>query len=434
MKTDERGGAAADENLEERLSRRFAVELQQAERDYPVLGRLRADSRARRHAGRIWPRLAMPVAAVAVLAVVGLGAGLLYNGTTPAGPGVVRGSDGIPTWIDGERVYGVADQSEWQKLNGSFLLSAVPYITEVPAEPYCNGDAGNLASAGASNPLEGDPSVWASSTPEVCLRFALDAPPAHSVGSGITFEPSMPVVTKQSSTPLLDPWVGIGIVMRVHTHDAVAAGCSTVAAAFQAACDAEVVVEAVAWPVVPAEIAGQHGGRVYRFSDQGSFPTSGSFLLGGPFTKPSVVPPCPAPIGWSQAEQQLIPYCFTQSIDSVAVAPMSNIDEPNDEIVVARVHINDPLAAQCSAEVRADCQAAIVVEAVVWRSDDLITASPSAGASASLSTDNPAPTDTSGPATPIPTVLVPQPPTPEPTTAPVPQSPTTAPTASPGHT
>jgi hypothetical protein len=46
---------------------------------------------------------------------------------------------------------------------------------------------------------------------------------------------------------------------------------------------------------------------------------------------------------------------------------MSTIDEPKDEIVVARVHVNDPLAAQCPAAVQASCKASIVVEAVVWR-------------------------------------------------------------------
>jgi hypothetical protein len=413
MNTDERDGAAAESQLRERLARQFAEELGRAERDYRTLRGPRWNPVERlQPRRRMKLRLAVEGLGVVVLLVVGL---VVYGQVrTPAAPGgsavsaapfvtagIVIGPDGIPSEIHGEPVYGVADQATWQNLSGSFLLSAVPYITEVPAEPYCNTGVGNAASAATTPP------VGASGTPEICLRIALDAPPARSIGSGIKFDPSMPVVTKGSSTPLLESWVDIAIVLRVHIHDAVAAGCSTAdSATVQAACDAEVVVEAVVWPEVPTEIAGQ---RVYRFSDQASIPTSGSFLLGGPFTKPADVPPCPAPIGKSEAEQQLIPYCYDVSIDGIGVAPMSNIDEPNDEIVVARVHINDPLAAQCPAEVRADCQAAIVVEAVVWSSDDLLTSSPSAGPSASLPLGIPAPTQGSGPATPIRTVVTPPP-------------------------
>jgi hypothetical protein len=58
---------------------------------------------------------------------------------------------------------------------------------------------------------------------------------------------------------------------------------------------------------IPTQIDGQ---RVYRAADQASFASlSGSFLLGGPFTKPEFVPPCPMPVDKSAAEQQLIPYC-----------------------------------------------------------------------------------------------------------------------------
>jgi hypothetical protein len=413
MKDEIAGGSAAESQLRERLARQFAEELGRAETDYRTL---RVPERAA--VERLQPRrrmklrLAVEGLAVVVLLVVGLVVyGQARTPATPAGPAasVVRGADGIPTEIDGQRVYGVADQATWQNLNGSFLLSAVPYITEVPADLYCNTGTGNAASA-ATTP------VGASSTPEICLRIALDTPPARSIGSGITFDPSMPVVTKGSSTPLLEPWVDIAIVLRVHIHDAVAAGCSTAdSATVQAACEAQVAVEAVVWPAVPTEIAGQ---RVYRFSDQASIPTSGSFLLGGPFTKPDVMPPCAPPIGKSEAEQQLIPYCYVVSIDGIGVAPISNIDEPNNEIVVARVHVNDPLAAQCPAEVRADCQAAIVVEAVVWRSGDLLTSSPSAGPSASLPSGIPAPTEATGPSTPIPTVVAPPPPPIAPTATP----------------
>ena len=87
---------------------------------------------------------------------------------------------------------------------------------------------------------------------------------------------------------------------------------------------------------IPTQIDGQ---RVYRAADQASFASlSGSFLLGGPFTKPEFVPPCPMPVDKSAAEQQLIPYCYLRTIDGLQVAPESDIDEPNDEPVVDTGH------------------------------------------------------------------------------------------------
>jgi hypothetical protein len=151
---------------------------------------------------------------------------------------------------------------------------------------------------------------------------------------------------------------------------------------------------AVVWPEVPTQLNGE---RVYRATDQASFPTSGSFLLGGRFAKPSVMPPCPMRIDTTAAEQQLIPYCYVLSIDGLDVAPMSNLDEPNNEIVVARVHIDDPLAAQCPASTRPGCEASIVVESVAWRSDALLSASPSDGAPANIiPTANPASSGAAG--------------------------------------
>jgi WD40 repeat protein len=127
------------------------------------------------------------------------------------------------------------------------------------------------------------------------------------------------------------------------------------------------VVEAVVWPVVPSEINGVH---VYRASDQASFASlKGSFLLGGLVTYPHVVPPCPLEAGPPGDGQGLLPYCYWPSIDGLALSPKSSFDEPGNEIVVARVHVNDPAAAECQPSVRAECEAAIIVESVVWRSN-----------------------------------------------------------------
>jgi hypothetical protein len=347
MKTDVSDGASANDKLEERLAGLFATELDRAEHDYPALGlrgRGAAENGRRR---RTWPRLlAVPVGIAALLLVVIVGSPLLMPSAAPVAPApgssdVSLGNDGIPTRIGGQRVYRVADQAEWQNLSGSFLLGSYAVDAAIPC----------------ASPL---PSTHPQSSAEADLVpqcGVVELVPLANGNSEYFFN------LAPRGLEVLTGWLnGPAVVMRVHTHDPEAAGCS---ADQQAGCEAAVVVEAVVWPVVPTEIDGQ---RVYRAADQASFASlSGSFLLGGPFTKPEFVPPCPMPVDKSAAEQQLIPYCYLRTIDGLQVAPESNIDEPNDEMVVARVHVNDPLAAQCPADVRAQCQAGIVVEAVVWR-------------------------------------------------------------------
>jgi hypothetical protein len=383
MKNESTGGPAAENNadtrIEARLARHFAAELERAEQDYPTLGRLRrVNVEPSRRAGRAWPRLAMPLVGVAMLAVIGLvGVGLAFRpGTEPAGPaggsGAAPGSGGIPSQIDGQRVYRLSEKAEWQNLSGSFLLGAYPidfFIScPAPASPEPSGADASLIGYCNGTALQDD-----------ILEVGVTEPGPGSV------------YVAPESTDLLNGWLnGPAIVMRVHTHDAEAAQCS---ADQQPACDDALVVEAVVWPEVPAQLNGE---RVYRGTDQASFPTSGSFLLGGRVTKPSVMPPCPMQIDTTAAEQQLIPYCYVLSIDGLDVAPMSNLDEPNNEIVVARVHIDDPLAAQCPASTRPACEASIVVESVAWRSDVLVSASPSDGSPSNNPTANPASSGAAG--------------------------------------
>jgi hypothetical protein len=385
MKTDETGGPSAEDNVEERLSRRFAVELERAELDYPALMRPRRDplaSGATAGSGRslrAWRRLAVPMTAVVALVAVSLvGVGIALRpsagptGNNPAPAGVVRGSDGIPASLDGQRVYRIADQSEWQNLTGSFLLGG--YVVQL---------------------LTGCKAQFGSPPPEDAFISSCDAmlltpgPVADFNG----FDPStFPSVAPLSMEALRGWFGGPAIVMRVHTHDPGAAKC---AAYLQSRCESAVVVEAVVWPTVPTQINGE---RVYRATDQASFPTSGSFLLGGHVTKPSVMPPCPAPIDKTAAEQRLFSYCNAFSIDGLYVAPMSNLDEPNNEIVVAKVHLHDPLAAQCPAVSSAVCETAIVVESVVWRSsEDAASAIPTSAASTTIPS-NPASGEGVGPA------------------------------------
>jgi hypothetical protein len=357
MNTDPRGAAdaagAADE-LHERLTRRFDAELTRAKLDYPSLARRApAESTARPAPTRLWPRLASAVAAAGVLAIVGLvGLGLWSSPSPATGPsGSLPSQPGttIPTEIDGQHVWSMAASAEWEKLAGSFLLAVYAVDAPIP----CPSPLRTPAS-----------SAEVALVPE-CGVVSLVPRAADNTDFFYTVAPR--------GRDLLDAWLnGPEVVIRAHTNDPEAAQCGP---DFQAQCQSALVVEAIVWPDIPAQIDGE---KVYRAADRASFPASGSFLLGGRVNKPDVVPPCPAPIDRTQAELQLIPYCSWVSIDGLQVAPKSNINEPKNELVVARVHVDDPLAAECPATVAEQCKGAIVVESTVWTSDALVGRTPSA--------------------------------------------------------
>lgn len=347
MKTDERGGASAREPLEERLARDFEAELARAEDDYPTLpvatrliGTTGPVVRSRGSL-RWWPRLAaVPIGLVAIVLAVAVASPLLsprpapiVPGSAPSGPAM--GADGIPLEIDGQHVYRIGDDV-WGGLSGSFLLGG--YVQRRP-----------LSCPSVENPGSKPLSDLVAS----CPWFHL-APSASANAQLLLLAPI--------GSDQLTPWSnGFPVVVRVHTHDGEAAQCP---ADQRSSCEAAVVIEAVVWPLVPAQIGGE---KVYRAADQASFPTSGSFLLGGPVTMPDVIPPCPMPIDHTTAENDLIPYCYWQAIDGIHVAPkVDALANVHGRVVVAQVHINDPEASGCPAEVLAQCKAAVVVEEVVW--------------------------------------------------------------------
>ena len=336
------GGSAADGDLDERLSRRFATELQEAERDYPTIGRRRGEAAERRSGrGLMWPRVAMPLLAVAVLATAGLiGLGLVARQGTSGPAAVALGADGLPNEIDGQTVYRVGDTASWQD-RGDFLLGG--YVVQ---------DMNVCANRGLAS-LEPVPE---------CDGLGL-GPTATSKAA------LLDIAILYGAPEPLSGWLGAAVV--VH-----AKGCISYVDPIPTRCPS--VIDSVVWPDAPAAIAGEH---VYRAADQASFTAlHGSFLRGARVSKPDVVPPCPAPLGKSDAATQLVPYCSWLSIDGLAISPKGTFDEPNGERVVARVHVNDPLAADCPADALASCQAAIVVESVVWRSDPFWTLSPSPAA------------------------------------------------------
>ena len=341
MKTDSNGGSATESGITRKLARLYDEELDRAERDFPTMRTPLWDA-DERHQPRRRMRLRLAAEAagiVALAAILVAGGWLAYNPSGPSGPGAsaTLGADGIPNQIDGEHVYRVGETVESQK-QGGYLLGGYVFqeVTNCPAD-------GSLP-------------------PASCFGLG---PTAGSDAATGGIDVSVAILVGDPNPPALGGWLGAPIVASMK-------GCT-----WDNGTPCPPVVMSIIWPTVPTEIAGE---RVYRATDQASFPTSGSFLLGGRFTKPDFIPPCPAPINLSAAEQQLMSWCFVQTIDLLPISPMSSIEQPKNEIVVARVHVNDPLAAQCPATSQAVCKAAIVVESVVWHSDELITGLPAPGA------------------------------------------------------
>jgi hypothetical protein len=167
------------------------------------------------------------------LAAVGLvGVGLVFSrcdaSASSSSSPVCLGSDGIPNQLDGQRVYRVGEQAEWQNLSGGFLLGGYAYdevescptiLPQPSAEADLLGQCGGIELAPAANENQ-----------------AFGLPMLAPVG-----------------TDLLDGlygWAGgPAVVVRAHTHDPEAAACS---AAKRAACEAAVVVEAVVWSARPS--------------------------------------------------------------------------------------------------------------------------------------------------------------------------------------
>jgi hypothetical protein len=367
MKTDLSGGPTAndiaDGRLTRRLSNRFSVELSRAERDYAALRAegFGASGFARRPKRRgMWPRMADSVAAVGFLAILLLVvAGLAWRpsaapGVTSAPSGLVIGFGGIPAQIDGQRVYLVGEQKEWGTLSGSFLLGG-----------FAHGDYANCPAPSAPS---ADPEAHLLSRCDRLVELRTDILPGMTGSVGVFVAP-------RNSELLYGSEGGPAVVVRVHTHDPEAAQC---AAGNRTDCEAAVVVEAVVWPYVPTEISGE---AVYRASDVNSFNTLGpTFLLGGVVTEPDVIPPCPAPVDTSAAEQELIPYCTWVAIDGLQLAPKGlAMGDLRNRPVVVRVHVNDQRAAMCPVTARTECLGAIVVEAVVWLGEPLATPTDSMG-------------------------------------------------------
>jgi hypothetical protein len=293
--------------------------------------------------------LALATLVVGALVTVGLGV-LYWPGAGPNIASVTVGFDGIPNQIDGQRVYRTQDLVDWLKLKGGFLLGArvsaafwgcLPDVSDTPVGPAQQASLDLYASCGGGT-------------------------------LGGTDGPELAVAPRGSGA--LTPWNDELTVVRVHTHDPEAARCDT---SIRDACETALVVEQVVWPTVPDQVDGQH---VYRAADSAQFDKlEGSFLLGGVVAAPTIYP-AGGPIGAADApsvlpcelppkptaDQLLLPYCPTASIDGRPIAPASKVQPGTNQIAVVRAHVNDPRAAQCPAGVKPDCEKAIVVEQAVW--------------------------------------------------------------------
>ncbi|HTS14300.1 MAG TPA: hypothetical protein VMH24_01430 [Candidatus Sulfotelmatobacter sp.] len=204
-------------------------------------------------------------------------------------------------------------------------------------------------------------------------------------------------------------WPGEGpVIVRVHTHDQLATTC---AATNQDDCAHAVVVDALLWsgpglgpdglpswmdgqstisvpeaqsmlaqvPGSPAEleVRGWYAGWSLPcpYVPATVPPTPGSSLLPDR-CQPSVLGPAPIPLGQDRA-----------TADDLDLTLGPGVEAPPPGAVVVELHGHDPTAGACDPSIRAACDAAVIVDRVVWTaSTGVVNAAPSA-------TPGPSPTD-----------------------------------------
>lgn len=197
------------------------------------------------------------------------------------------------------------------------------------------------------------------------------------------------------------------VIVRVHTHDPLAVSC---AAANQDACAHAVMVDALVWdgPALgpdglPSWIDGQATisvpeaqGMLAHFTSATELYVRGwyaGWALPCPYI-PATVPPTPG--------SSLLPDNCQPSILGVSPVPAGqdhatasdldltlgpDVDAPPIGAVVLEIHGHDPAAAACDPSIRSACDAAVIVDRVVW------TASTGLATAAPTITPSPAPVD-----------------------------------------
>ncbi len=371
----------------DRLQRWFAAEVRAAERDVKRgLVSLPAMSMRRGALGRRGILGgAVAASAVAVLLVVALTSGFLGGTVGPspttgasgatgtpaaAGPSAVASPSGplfadgiIPSTLEGQPVLRPSQavaRAESSTDASTFLVGG--WVGTVYSYTGCATPSGS----------EGDQVLVRT----FCGTYLNESP------TGVTEGP----LELHFRTSVSADWPGEGpVIVRVHTHDPLATSCS---AANQDACAHAVVVDALLWNGVgpdglPSWMDGQSTisvpeaqGMLAHFPDsptelevRGWYsgfalpcpyvpatvpPTPGSRLLPDD-CQPSILGASPIPVGQDHA---------TASDLNLTLGP--GVDAPPVGAVVLEIHGHDPEVAACAPSIRAACDAAVIVDRVVW--------------------------------------------------------------------
>lgn len=390
---------------QDRLQRWFAAEVHAAEQDVKR-GLVTVSGALMRPGGlgrRGFAGGAVAATGAVVLLVVALASGFLggaagptpsagtsaATGTAAAAPTAVAPSggvypDGIPTHLDGQPVLRPTQ-------------AAARAAASTDASPFLIG--GWLT---GWDPYTGCPRLTGPEADQVldqgfCGVYLAETPVIGQVGP----------VKLHFRVGLSDGRYSGPVIVRVHTHDPLAVSC---AAANQDACAHAVVVDALVWdgPALgpdglPSWIDGQatisvpeaqgmlaHVTSATELFVRGWYagwalpcpyipatvpPTPGSSLLPDN-CQPSILGASPIPLGQDHA---------TASDLDLTLGP--DVDAPPIGAVVLEIHGHDAAAAACDPSIRAACEAAVIVDRVVW------TASTGLATPAPTITPSPAPVD-----------------------------------------
>ena len=368
----------------DRLQRWFAVEVRAAERDV-ARGLVRVPSR---WMGRGWLGSrgfaggALATSAIVVVVVVALTSGFL-GGTV--GPSPTSGASGAT---------GTPGPSPVPSPSGSLFADGIPSAFDgQPVLRPTQAVARAAASTDASTFLVGG---WVATV----YSYTGCATPTGSEGDQVLARSFCGTYLNESPNGALegplelhfrssvDPdWPGVGpVIVRVHTHDPLATTC---AAANQDACAHAVVVDALLWsgPALgsdglPSWMGGQptitvpeaqatlaastSADELFVRGWYSGFalpcpyipatvpPTPGSSLLPD-HCQPSILGPAPIPLGQDHA-----------TADDLDLTLGPGVEAPPIGAVVLEVHGHDPAAAACDPSIRAACDAAVIVDGVLW--------------------------------------------------------------------
>ncbi len=161
-------------------------------------------------------------------------------------------------------------------------------------------------------------------------------------------------------------WIGHVVVLRAHTHDPEAAGCTE---ADRAKCEQALVVESIVWPSIPDSINGEHVHQGAELLDGSLEKLSGDFLVGGlaRMDRANPLKECAS----SAAARKLAISCESPytTVGTVWLAPISSAHPTNGYVVVVRAHMDQATAAACPSLLKYQCEQVVIADSVVWSSN-----------------------------------------------------------------